>query len=394
MASVIQYLKTYQDQTFNDMPLNDVDRLVFNELSYLPVELLSVDEDGLTLQQVGRSLLSKAWKIHTNNPYLVTLNRLRILRYLSDSKRYQKITLHRVNFETTLDYGYPFVCLTLYHPDFPPFVVFRGTDDTMLGWQESLALTFEEDLASYRLATNYLKQTIDHFKEPIEVSGHSKGGHLAYMASYYLTVEERRSIQRLTAFDAPGVFDWVMEDKYFQRFIPRIIAYCPNQSIFGRLLTPPVQPAIVEAKDASGLVQHILNQWETFDSRLKLTDQFSLESDFSTDLFSQWHTQTPVTTKQRLHQLTFSVLSRAGVDSFNTLIRHFWSSSSQIWLEVHHLPEEDRKFLLEQSKLFQQLYEDLKTQPQYKGVLNTRYLEWLVPVLSAEKIHSFMGLFH
>lgn len=394
MASVIQYLKTYQDHSFKDMPLNDVDRLVFNELSYLPIELLSVEEDGLTLQKVGQSLLSKAWKIHSDNPYLVTLNRLRILRYLSNSKRYQKITIHRVGFETTLDHGYPFVCLTLYHPDFPPFVVFRGTDDTMRGWQESLALTFEEDLASYRLATNYLKQTIEHFEEPIEVSGHSKGGHLAYMASYYLTVEERRQIKRLTAFDAPGVFDWVMEDKYFQRFIPRIIAYCPNQSIFGRLLCPPVHPAIVEATDASGLIQHILNQWETIDTRLKLTDQFSLESDFSTELFSHWYSETLAANKQRLHQLTFSILARAGVDSFNTLIRHFWSSSSQIWLEIHHLPSDDREFLLEQSKQFQQLYDKLKTQPQYEGVLNKRYLEWLVPVLSAEKIYSFIGLFH
>lgn len=393
MANILNYLKNYHDQSFIDEPFNDADRLLFNELSYLPIELLKSEEE-MTLGKVGEALLSKAWRIHRDNPYLVTFNRLRMLRYISESKRYQNIILHHVCAKPTSDHGFPFVCFTLSHPSFSPFIVFRGTDDSMLGWRESLALTFEEDLESYRLATHYIQSMLNKVYGEIELSGHSKGGHLAYMATYYLTAKERQRIKRLTSFDAPGVFEWVLEDRSFQRFTSRIIAYYPNHSVIGRVLWLPVKPIIVEATNASGLIQHILNQWEIHDTQLKLTDAFSLESDFSTDLLMEWYSHTPTEDKERLHRLIFTILEVAKVDSFNTLMRHFWSSSNQIWLTVNHLPLEDRQFILEQSHHFQELYTKVQKNQKYEGLLKQRYLQWLVPVLSIEKIHSFFSLFH
>lgn len=61
-------------------------------------------------------------------------------------------------------------------------LVFRGTDDTLIGWKEDFKLAYVREIPAHRAAVTYLEHYLASHPLPIMVSGHSKGGNLALYA--------------------------------------------------------------------------------------------------------------------------------------------------------------------------------------------------------------------
>ena len=55
-------------------------------------------------------------------------------------------------------------------------VVFRGTDDTLIGWKEDFHMTYMDHVPAQRRAASYLQNVMKEFpKGRFLVAGHSKG---------------------------------------------------------------------------------------------------------------------------------------------------------------------------------------------------------------------------
>ena len=66
-------------------------------------------------------------------------------------------------------------------------VVFRGTDDTLIGWKEDFHMTYMDHVPAQKRAASYLHHVMKEFpKGRFLVAGHSKGGNLATYACSYL----------------------------------------------------------------------------------------------------------------------------------------------------------------------------------------------------------------
>jgi len=61
-------------------------------------------------------------------------------------------------------------------------VVYRGTDMTLIGWKESLNMSFITSIPSQKEAVSYLDKTARRCRYPLIIAGHSKGGNLAVYA--------------------------------------------------------------------------------------------------------------------------------------------------------------------------------------------------------------------
>ena len=58
-------------------------------------------------------------------------------------------------------------------------IVFRGTDDSVIGWKEDFQLTYSREIPAHRSAIAFLEKHLPNLSGHIAVSGHSKGGNLA-----------------------------------------------------------------------------------------------------------------------------------------------------------------------------------------------------------------------
>ena len=63
-------------------------------------------------------------------------------------------------------------------------IVFRGTDDSIIGWKEDFHLTYMKEIPAQKHALRYLKNFFArHPKQKVILAGHSKGGNLAIYAA-------------------------------------------------------------------------------------------------------------------------------------------------------------------------------------------------------------------
>ena len=58
------------------------------------------------------------------------------------------------------------------------YVVYRGTDDTIVGWREDFNMSFMPCVPAQLEASDYLSQTMKGRSENLYIGGHSKGGNI------------------------------------------------------------------------------------------------------------------------------------------------------------------------------------------------------------------------
>ncbi|MFU1806018.1 Mbeg1-like protein, partial [Enterococcus faecium] len=75
-------------------------------------------------------------------------------------------------------------------------LVFRGTDDTMIGWKEDFKLTYVQEIPAHRAAVAYLEAYLEKYAGKVTVSGHSKGGNLALYAVAHVNDLLREQIEK------------------------------------------------------------------------------------------------------------------------------------------------------------------------------------------------------
>ena len=58
MANLMNYIKNYKDKVFDEVPFNEIDNLVFCELTYLNYDgIIPEDRNTITLKEVGEIYL-------------------------------------------------------------------------------------------------------------------------------------------------------------------------------------------------------------------------------------------------------------------------------------------------------------------------------------------------
>ena len=90
MANIRNYLEDYQDKSFQDVPLNELDVALLTEITYLPLDAhvskKYLQAHGVALNELLEDF-DRPVKAVLDNPYLVMPIRIHLLKALASARR-------------------------------------------------------------------------------------------------------------------------------------------------------------------------------------------------------------------------------------------------------------------------------------------------------------------
>lgn len=317
MSTIFDYLKEVTYDSIYDRPFKELDVLALTELTYLPFGHILPQGDTTGIQV----RLSDAMDlIDRTRDFIVTDQHLQLVDELATSKRFKNIKLLNYVDEYDPDVQKQFAAMTYRLTMDVYLVVFRGTDDTLIGWKEDFHMTYMDHVPAQRRAASYLQNVMKEFsKGRFLVAGHSKGGNLATYACSYLPDHLFERVDAIYSYDAPGLNQAIIETQGYQRTSPNIRRFVPQGSIVGMMLEIPEPTIIVKSRAFGGFAQHNAFTWETKDLSFVTVTETSPDSQQTDLTLKQWVRETSADERKKFFDTFFGIFLDAGITSINDL---------------------------------------------------------------------------
>ena len=256
MANLIDYLAWRGDIPFGVSSWNEVDGLLCAVLSYLNFHGLQ-DHRGWTLREAKRIDLLIEAQGNSFGP------RKKMFEAMAETARFGDCRMHHFIALTDEDVSMQFSAMCMDMPDDTMAVVFRGTDNTLVGWREDFNMSYQTRVPAQQAAAYYLLKAAKLTDRPIRLIGHSKGGNLAVYAGTSVPEKIQNRIESIWTYDGPGMNLDVSRSDGFGRIRDKIHSYIPQTSIIG-LLMEYYRPYTVVRSTAKGLEQHDPMSWQVY----------------------------------------------------------------------------------------------------------------------------------
>ena len=256
MANLIDYLAWRGDVPLEVCPWNELDSLLAAVLSYLDFHGVQ-DPRGWTLREAKRIDLL------IPNTGATFPNRKKMFEMMADSARFGDCRMHHQLVLTDEGLAMQFSAMCMDLPDGAMAVMFRGTDNTLVGWREDFNMAYQTRVPGQEAAGYYLKKAARLNDRPLRIMGHSKGGNLAVYAAAGVQERIQQRIERIWSFDGPGVNLDMARSEGYARIRDKIDSYIPQTSIIG-LLMEYYKPYTVVRSTARGVEQHDPMTWQIY----------------------------------------------------------------------------------------------------------------------------------
>ena len=312
MANIFDYLTDVQYDSFYDIPLNELDILALTELTYLSFDNLLDESDN--------RLLDVATRVPRDSNMLTNKERLQLLDQLSTHKRFKNSKLSNFVNDIDVELQKQFAAMT-YRLNLDTYlIVFRGTDDSIIGWKEDFHMTYMNEIPAQKHALTYLEDFFkQHPKQKVLIAGHSKGGNLAVFAASQIQPELQEKISAIYTYDAPGLQAHLTETTGYQDIIPKIHRYVPQGSVIGMMLEVPDTPIVVRSLALGGIAQHNTFSWLTEGQHFVQLEAISTESLQIKDTLKEWVDSVPDEELELYFNLFFGTILESGISSINEL---------------------------------------------------------------------------
>ena len=317
MSTIFDYLKEVTYDSIYDRPFKELDVLALTELTYLPFGHIvpQGDTTGIPVR------LSDAMElIDRTTDFIVSNQHLQLVDELATSKRFKNIKLLNYVDEYDPDVQKQFAAMTYRLSLDTYLVVFRGTDDTLIGWKEDFHMTYMDHVPAQKRAASYLQNVMKEFpKGRFLVAGHSKGGNLATYACSYLPDSLFERVDAIYSYDAPGLNKAIIETEGYQRTSPNIRRFVPQGSIVGMMLEVPEPTTIVKSSALGSFAQHDAFTWEIKDYSFVTVSETSPDSQQTDLTLKQWVRETSAEERKKFFDTFFGIFLDAGITSINDL---------------------------------------------------------------------------
>ena len=344
MSTIFDYLDHVTYDSIYDRPFKELDVLALTELTYLPFDRIVPQGDTTNIEV----RLSDATElVDRTTDFIVTDQHLQLVDSLTTSKRFKNLKLLNYVDEYDLDVQKQFAAMTYRLTMDVYLVVFRGTDDTLIGWKEDFHMTYMDHIPAQRRAASYLQHVMKEFpKGRFMVAGHSKGGNLAAYACSYLPDQLFKQVDTIYCYDAPGLNKSIIKTEGYQRIAHLIHRYVPQGSIVGMMLEVPEPATIVKSRAFGGFAQHDAFTWMVEKDGFVTLDQTSPDSQQMDQTLKQWVQEVPDSQLKKFFDTFFGLFLDAGVTSINDLmnLKNF-SKIKDIFQNTQDLDPTEREML-------------------------------------------------
>ncbi len=316
MPNMCDYLRWRGDLSLAERPFNDVDNLLLASLSYIDFTDIVPGPGGgaIRLSLAVDRLLERADE--DISPYVMSLANLDAdyLRALASSRRFGGARLHSYVDIVDDSRKIQFAALQADVSLGQTYVSFRGTDSTLVGWEEDFMLSFQVTPAQRR-AADYLADALrDAQREgtTLLVGGHSKGGNLAAYAAVACPVDLLPLIGHVWSNDGPGMAPEACPAGAYDVLGERFSRIQPTYSVIGQILDRPDVPRTYVASDASGMLQHDPMTWQVLGDSFVEEPGLMAEAALLDEAFAQWIDEIPLDQRESFTRELFGVLGAGG----------------------------------------------------------------------------------
>lgn len=348
MKNMLDYIKEFGHVSFEERAFSEIDALVLTELEYLPLEkVVPSDENGenfVTVKEIAEYMQEHKQELFDENPMMITQERHEVSQVIADAPRFQSLKFFGVVSEWDKDTTKQFAAVTVEVEPSVRLVVFRGTDETLIGWKEDFLMTYSPLVAAQTDAKEYLAKQASLFDGDLMVSGHSKGGNLAIYAAATQEEDVQLRIVDIFCFDSPGLYRSVLETKGYQNIVPLAMRYIPQDSLVGLMLESEV-PYVIVKSNATGAMQHSAMTWEIEDGQFIKMEKLTKNSQLNDQTFKKWTESVSDEELELFWNVFFELLFSVGIDTVNDLYGQFMHYVQEFLKAAGNMDEEKRELL-------------------------------------------------
>ena len=348
MKNMLDYIKEFGHVSFEERAFSEIDALVLTELEYLPLEkVVPSDENGenfVTVKEIAEYMQEHKQELFDENPMMITQERHEVSQVIADAPRFQSLKFFGVVSEWDKDTTKQFAAVTVEVEPSVRLVVFRGTDETLIGWKEDFLMTYSPLVAAQTDAKEYLAKQASLWDGDLMISGHSKGGNLAIYAAATQVEDVQLRIVDIFCFDSPGLYRSVLETKGYQNIVPLAMRYIPQDSLVGLMLESEV-PYVIVKSNATGAMQHSAMTWEIEDGQFIKMEKLTKNSQLNDQTFKKWTESVSDEELELFWNVFFELLFSVGIDTVNDLYGQFMHYVQEFLKAAGNMDEEKRELL-------------------------------------------------
>lgn len=339
MANMTDYLFWRGDLTFENVPFNEIDALILCQITYLHFDgLVSPDfcDEGISLKELKAKFLSSDdFEKRKNAGAMINKQSADLFERAAESKRFGNLKASAFINKIDSEKEEQFAAITYASATFS-CIVFRGTDDTIVGWKEDFNLGYLETVPAQSDALNYLKNIAKNKKLPIKIAGHSKGGNLAIYSAAMASKEIQEQIQAIYNNDGPGFSKNFFQTGGYKAIQRKIHSYFPRLSIIGMIFEHDATYTTVES-DQKGLYQHDPFSWHTLPLGFVEEEDTSKESKIIATTVNNWINELEIEQRELFIETIFTVLKDSKATTNTELTQNIFTSVKNMIKSFVHL---------------------------------------------------------
>lgn len=343
------YIKWRGDLTFDESPFNDVDNLILSHISYTDLDGIVPDpgtKDTILLKDAAEAFfdindedeLSKSKSFIASAPF--------ILRQAAGTKRFGEIELSNYVNHVNVDKEKQFAALHARIGKNLHFIVFRGTDDTLIGWKEDFNMCVLRPVPSQEESVEYLNKTAGNLCGKIILGGHSKGGNLAIYSAVNANKRVRKKILSIYNNDGPGFDKKMLKSQSYQEIKPLIKSFVPEFSFVGMLLEHDDDYTVVKSSQTA-LMQHDAVSWQVMGAEFVTADSLSKASVRLNRIILKWLSKIENEKKSELVDTLFMIISASGAENLSDIGTEKLKNVASMIKTISHLDRETKRLLIE-----------------------------------------------
>lgn len=320
MQNVLDYIDWRGDISFETDGFNEVDNLILSILSYLEFENIVPKgiEHSISLLKAAKLYKKTAGKNPSvdRNKFISLLPEL--LKKAAGSKRYSNIYLSCYEKQTDYEQSKQFSAVIFSISKGLHFIAFRGTDDTIIGWQEDFHMSFMDEVQAQKQAVLYVNTNCAKLSGKFYFGGHSKGGNLAVYAAFHAVENIQDRIIGVFNNDGPGFLNSIIQSVEYQKIIKKITTFVPKSSIIGMLLEHPEGYKVVNSNE-TGIMQHDAFSWEVKGTRFVYENGLAKNSRILNNTMRAWLSQISMDEREQFLNAVFNIIEATGAQTVSEL---------------------------------------------------------------------------
>lgn len=315
---LFDYIKENGNKTFFELEFNEIDASILSLITYIDFNnIVSTKKDPKKLKNCLEYFLKYSDLKSFSKRGFTQKNLIKLCKELKDKLRYQDILLY--NYVYKVNFDEQFSAITMKLPNNIIVIGYEGTDHNLVGWEEDFAMCYKFPIPAEKDAIKYINKSISILDKEVYVLGHSKGGHLAIVASMFSNPLVKMKIKKIYNFDGPGLRKKEFTSYKYKSISKKIEHIVPNYSVVGLLLRHSKNIKSIKStrKDLSA---HYIFNWETNNTSFVNTNLSRLSKNLDESIII-WLEEHNDTEREKIVKDIFNFLRENDIKDTNQLTK-------------------------------------------------------------------------